>query len=206
MGGDEDIRFTTKELKEIRKVSLARILCDNTKDVTKMQPQAFMTSDSDNKEVSCDDTSKIPKLDITPFLGVVERIFHCTDLNGRLAEKWTLTRNFADNTCTHKIEHFLAGRRVFERVLTGQECDFEPPCVREAKEIGMLNNGNSGKNKGLKLHKKSSNHKLIYYRLHMYLPRYEWIYALSFISDRKAHPVLGLCNFWSLGKRHSSKI
>ena len=71
MGGDEDIRFTTEELKEIRKVSLARILCDNTQDVTKMQPHAFMTSDSnDNKEVSCDDTSKIPKLDITPFRGV----------------------------------------------------------------------------------------------------------------------------------------
>ena len=158
MGGDEDIRFTPAELKEIRKVSLARILCDNTKDITKMQPHAFMTSNSnDNKEVSCDDTSNILKLDITPFQGVVERTFRCTDLNGRLAEKWTLTRNFADNTCTHKIEHFLAGRRVFERVLTGQECDFEPPCVREAKEIGTLNNGNSGKNKGLKLHKKSSN-------------------------------------------------
>ena len=158
MGGDEDIRFTTEELKEIRKVSLARILCDNTKDVTKMQPHAFMTSNSkDNREVSCDDTSKIPKLDITQFQGLVERTFRCRDLNGRLAEKWTLTRNFADNTCTHKIEHFLAGRRVFERVLTGQECDFEPPCVREDKEIGSLNNGNSGKNKGLKLRKNSSN-------------------------------------------------
>ena len=71
MGGDEDIRFTTEELKEIRKVSLARIICDNTKDVTKMQPHAFMTQDSNgNEEVSCDDTSKIPKLDITPFRGV----------------------------------------------------------------------------------------------------------------------------------------
>ena len=117
-----------------------------------------MTSDlNDNKEVSCDDTSKIPKLDITQFQGLVERTFRCRDLNGRLAEKWTLTRNFADNTCTHKIEHFLAERRVFERLLTGQECDFEPPCVREDKEIGSLNNGNSGKNKGLKLRKNSSN-------------------------------------------------
>ena len=159
MGGDEDIRFTPEELKEIRKVSLARILCDNTKDVTRMQPQAFMTSDSnDNKEVSCDDTSKIPKLDITQFQGLVERTFRCRDLNGRLAEKWTLTRNFADNTCTHKIEHFLAGRRVFERVLTGQECEFEPPCVREAKEIGSFNNGNSGKNKELKLHNLFKDH------------------------------------------------
>ena len=149
MGVDEDIRFTLAELKEIRKVSLARILCDNTKDVTKMQPHAFMTSNSnDNKVVSCDDTRKIPKLDITPFQGVVERTFRCTDLNGRLSEKWTLTRNFADNTCTHKIEHFLSGRRVFQRArLTGQECDFEPPCVREAKEIGTLNNDISSKYK-----------------------------------------------------------
>ena len=158
MGIDNDIRFNPEELKEIRKVSLARILCDNTEGMNKMQPQAFLTSNSgDNKEVSCDDTSKILKLDITPFQGVVERTFRCTDSNGGLAEKWTLKRNFADNTCTHKIEHFLAGRRVFERLLTGQECDFEPLCVREAKEIGTLNNGNSGKNEGLKLHKKSSN-------------------------------------------------
>jgi len=61
-----------------------------------------------------------------------------------LAEKWTLTRNFADNTCTHNIEQFLAGRKADEVVLTGQDCDYEPPCVREAKEFGTFNNGNSG--------------------------------------------------------------
>ena len=71
MGIDSDIRFNPEELKEIRKVSLARILCDNTEGVNKMQPQAFLTSNSrDNKEVSCDDTTNIPKLDITPFRGV----------------------------------------------------------------------------------------------------------------------------------------
>ena len=71
MGIDEDIRFNPEELKEIRKVSLARILCDNTEGMNKMQPQAFLTSNSrDNKEVSCDDTTNIPKLDITPFRGV----------------------------------------------------------------------------------------------------------------------------------------
>ena len=73
MGIDEDIRFNPEELKEIRKVSLARILCDNTEGMNKMQPQAFLTSNSgDNKEVSCDDTTNIPKLDITPFRGVGE--------------------------------------------------------------------------------------------------------------------------------------
>ena len=71
MGIDKDIRFNPEELKEIRKVSLARILCDNTEGMNKMQPQAFLTSNSgDNKEVSCDDTTNIPKLDITPFRGV----------------------------------------------------------------------------------------------------------------------------------------
>ena len=71
MGIDEGIRFNPDELKEIRKVSLARILCDNTEGMNKMQPQAFLTSNSrDNKEVSCDDTTNIPKLDITPFRGV----------------------------------------------------------------------------------------------------------------------------------------
>ena len=66
-----------------------------------------------------------------------------------MTEKWTLTRNFADNTCTHNIEQFLAGRKADELVLTGQDCDYEPPCVREAKEFGTFNNGNSGKHKEL---------------------------------------------------------
>jgi hypothetical protein len=71
MGVDNDIRFNPDELNEIRKVSLSRILCDNTERMNRMQPHAFLTSNSnDNKEVSCDDTTNIPKLDITPFRGV----------------------------------------------------------------------------------------------------------------------------------------
>ena len=74
-----------------------------------------------------------------------QRSFSCSDSNGRLSEKWTLTRNFEDNTCSHKIEQFLAGRKADELVLNGQDCDYEPPCVREAKQLGTFNNGNSGK-------------------------------------------------------------
>jgi len=73
-----------------------------------------------------------------------QRAFRCSDSNGKLSEQWTLTRNLLDNTCTHKIEQFLAGRKADEIVLTGQDCDYEPPCVREAKEIGTFNNGDSG--------------------------------------------------------------
>ena len=76
-----------------------------------------------------------------------QRAFRCSDSNGKLSEQWTLTRNLLDNTCTHKIEQFLAGRKADEIILTGQDCDYEPPCVREAKEIGTFNNGDSGKHK-----------------------------------------------------------
>ena len=76
-----------------------------------------------------------------------QRAFRCSDSFGKLLEQWTLTRNLLDNTCTHKIEQFLAGRKADEIILTGQDCDYEPPCVREAKEIGTFNNGNNGKHK-----------------------------------------------------------
>ena len=74
-----------------------------------------------------------------------QRAFRCSDSFGKLLEQWTLTRNLLDNTCTHKIEQFLAGKKADEIILTGQDCDYEPPCVREAKEIGTFNNGDSGK-------------------------------------------------------------
>ena len=41
----------------------------------------------------------------------------------------------------------MAGKKADEIILTGQDCDYEPPCVREAKEIGTFNNGDSGKHK-----------------------------------------------------------
>ena len=67
--GTEATRFMELQLKEIRKSSMARILCDNTGPmVSEMQPEAFMQSDqADNQLVSCLDTNVIPMVDLNAF-------------------------------------------------------------------------------------------------------------------------------------------
>ena len=59
--------FQLEELAEIRKVTMARIICDNTKDLNEMQPSAFEMSNSYNQAVPCQD---LPNLDITKFQGL----------------------------------------------------------------------------------------------------------------------------------------
>ena len=67
--GTEATRFTEPQLKEIRKTSMARILCDNTGPmVSEMQPEAFVQSDeADNQLASCLDTNVIPMVDLNAF-------------------------------------------------------------------------------------------------------------------------------------------
>ena len=40
--GDKEIGFTRPQLQEIRKASIARIMCDNGNDIQMMQPRAFL--------------------------------------------------------------------------------------------------------------------------------------------------------------------
>lgn len=40
--GDKDLAFTRPQLQEIRKASIARIMCDNGNDIHMMQPRAFL--------------------------------------------------------------------------------------------------------------------------------------------------------------------
>ena len=71
MGTDPNTRFTLRELKEIRKVTMARIICDNTRFLFEIQPSAFRATNSrENPTVHCDDVKRIPKLDIIPFQGM----------------------------------------------------------------------------------------------------------------------------------------
>ena len=64
------IKFTLKQLSEIRKSSMARIVCDNT-ETTTQQPQAFRTSYEENRgDTRCDDFEQIPKLDFSSFSGL----------------------------------------------------------------------------------------------------------------------------------------
>ena len=55
------------QLDAIRKVTMARIVCDNT-DLGETQPNIFMTEDNaGNRMTSCSDTNTIPELDWAPF-------------------------------------------------------------------------------------------------------------------------------------------
>merc|ERR1712241_862601 len=60
-------RFRLDQLDAIRKVTMARIICDNT-DLGETQPNVFRTEDrTGNRMTPCSDTNTIPELDMAPF-------------------------------------------------------------------------------------------------------------------------------------------
>ena len=69
---DKDTRFKRKELREIRKASMSRIICDNTYGLTMIQPEAFKNANPrrNNPMVSCNDSKKIKSLDLSLFKGI----------------------------------------------------------------------------------------------------------------------------------------
>ena len=62
-------RFSLTELDEIRKVSFARILCDNSP-VTRIQPNAFLTPSNVAQNRRVVDCSNIPSMDLSLFEGI----------------------------------------------------------------------------------------------------------------------------------------
>ncbi|GLG95232.1 Peroxidasin [Gryllus bimaculatus] len=63
-GGFES-SFTPAQLHQLRKITLARILCDNLDSIDTIQPFVFLASDNDrNKYMPCE---KIPNFDLTPW-------------------------------------------------------------------------------------------------------------------------------------------
>lgn len=69
LGLDERTRFTEKQLREIRKVSMARIVCDNSERINGIQPQVFKKAESQslNAPVSCKDFQNIPAVNLALF-------------------------------------------------------------------------------------------------------------------------------------------
>ncbi|XP_019641123.1 PREDICTED: peroxidasin homolog [Branchiostoma belcheri] len=57
-------QFSQRQLAEIRKVTLARVLCDNTDDTTTMQPHVFELPGPGNRRVSC---FSIPQPDLNAW-------------------------------------------------------------------------------------------------------------------------------------------
>ncbi|KAG8229093.1 hypothetical protein J437_LFUL009562 [Ladona fulva] len=68
--GSQPSSFSQPQLEQLRKASLARILCDNSDDVATMQPLAFVKASFLNQRVSCESES-IPKVDLRAWAGEV---------------------------------------------------------------------------------------------------------------------------------------
>ena len=63
---DVNVAFTEKQLNEIRKSSIARIICDNTEKIERIQVKAMRVPGEENEIVSCD---KLPTVNLTAFKG-----------------------------------------------------------------------------------------------------------------------------------------
>jgi len=69
LGVDQKRAFTLGQLDEIRKTSMARIICDNTDDIDRIQPLAFKMPTSRSNAVRLCTESSIPKMDLRQFDG-----------------------------------------------------------------------------------------------------------------------------------------
>ncbi|XP_037896461.1 peroxidase [Glossina fuscipes] len=63
--GDKYAGFTPDQLAEIRKASMARLLCDNGNSIESMQPKAFLQVSNSNPVVSC---SNIREVDLSKWI------------------------------------------------------------------------------------------------------------------------------------------
>lgn len=66
--------FSTSQLSEVKKVTLARIFCDNSDHITMMQPDVFEKISLSNNLVSCDGDD-IPRMSLIPWLDSRERYY-----------------------------------------------------------------------------------------------------------------------------------
>ncbi|CAK1543838.1 unnamed protein product [Leptosia nina] len=65
--GEMPHSFTPEQLKEIKKASIARLICDNTEGVKLIQRKAFEVESPCNPKLSCEDYENIPHVDLTAW-------------------------------------------------------------------------------------------------------------------------------------------
>lgn len=68
--------FQPRQLDEIKKTSLARVLCDNGDNITRIQRDVFLLPDENNNFVSC---SEIPEIDLNAWYECCEECIERTD-------------------------------------------------------------------------------------------------------------------------------
>ncbi|XP_066590140.1 peroxidase-like isoform X2 [Prorops nasuta] len=56
--------FTSQQLQQIRKASLARVFCDNGDNIESIQPNVFIAAQTNNDVVSCQNFEAIPSVDL----------------------------------------------------------------------------------------------------------------------------------------------
>jgi peroxidase len=82
LGSRPKISFSPVQLNEIRKTSMARIICDNSDKMTKIQPFAFkMSNQRSNGIKSCGDLA-IPSVNLNVFQENRELFQNCTTVSG----------------------------------------------------------------------------------------------------------------------------
>ena len=59
-------QLSAAQLSEVRRASLARLLCDNT-GASQLQPLAFLGPETFNPVISCDDLGAIPRPSLEPW-------------------------------------------------------------------------------------------------------------------------------------------
>ncbi|XP_019613501.1 PREDICTED: thyroid peroxidase-like [Branchiostoma belcheri] len=117
-------QFTAAQLAEIRKTSLARILCDNTDGTTHMQPDVFrLPTQSGNERVAC---SSLPQMDLTKWQ---ESVSNSSGLPESLEEEnVTMSgREFDDHDADEELERVAEEARILLELLRGKQEDLPPP-------------------------------------------------------------------------------
>ncbi|KAL4222662.1 hypothetical protein ACF0H5_018703 [Mactra antiquata] len=71
---DKLLRFTKEQLAELRKITLARVLCDNF-EIDTIQPNVFLVPGPNNKRVKCKD---IPEIDLTKWASCPKPVYSST--------------------------------------------------------------------------------------------------------------------------------
>ncbi|KAF0293214.1 Peroxidasin [Amphibalanus amphitrite] len=69
--GDPNVRFTPDQLQEIRKANLARVLCDTSDDIRRVQERPMLLPSEDNKPQPCGSVA-LPVLDLGYWEEIVD--------------------------------------------------------------------------------------------------------------------------------------
>ncbi|XP_078703752.1 uncharacterized protein LOC144928896 [Branchiostoma floridae x Branchiostoma belcheri] len=116
-------QFTAAQLAEIRKTSLARILCDNTDGTTHMQPDVFrLPTQTGNERVAC---SSLSQMDLTKWQ---ESVSNSRGLPDSLEEENAVMsgREFEDHNADKELERVAEEARDLLELLRGEQEDLPP--------------------------------------------------------------------------------